>query len=232
MAVTPRLDGLRAVVTGGSRGLGRAVVDGLCARGASVATTARDVAALAPLVAEHGERVHPVALELADADSVDRAAADIVRTLGRVDLLVNNAGALGATGPLLDVDPDDVAHTVAANITGTLRLIRALRPAVPSGGAIVNVTSGAAARPGWAAYAVSKAALDAVTTVLRAELAPEGIRVIGVNPGGLRTQMRAAAYPDEDPATVPSPESIVPVFVAIAAGDDPGEYVEARTWTR
>lgn len=231
MAVTPRLDELRAVVTGGSRGLGRAIVEGLCERGATVVATARDVAALEPLVAACGERVRPIALELSDAGSVDRAAAAATAALGTVDLLINNAGVLGATGPLLDVDPDDVANTVTANVTGTLRLIRAVRPAMPSGGAIVNVTSGAASRPGWAAYAVSKAALDAITSVLRAELGPEGIRVVGVNPGGLRTAMRAAAYPEEDPATVPTPGSIVPLFAAIAAGDDPGEYVEARTWT-
>lgn len=230
MAPPPRLDDVRAVVTGGSRGLGRALAEGLAARGATVAATSRDVRHLEDVVAG-APGVMPVAMDLTDPGSIDHAAALIGERLGRVDLLVNNAGVLGGTGPLLDVDPADVARTVTANVIGTLHLTHALRPLIPRGGAIVNVTSGAAGRAGWAGYAVSKAALDAATAVLRAELAPAGIRVVGVNPGGLRTAMRAAAYPQEDPATVPTPDSIVPLFAAIAAGADPGEYVEARAWT-
>ena len=99
------------------------------------------------------------------------------------------------------------------------------------GGAIVNVTSGAAGRPTWGAYSISKLALDGITAMLRDELADREIRCVAINPGGARTAMRAAAYPDEDPATVPHPSSRVAPFIAIAAGADPGPHVEAAEWT-
>ena len=99
------------------------------------------------------------------------------------------------------------------------------------GGAIVNVTSGAAGRPTWGAYGISKLALDGITGMLREELADRAIRCVAVNPGPARTAMRAGAYPDEDPATVPHPSSLVEPFIAIAAGADPGPHVEAAQWT-
>lgn len=226
MTAAHRLRGVRALVTGGSRGLGRAVAAALVVEGADVAATATSPSGLDALP----DRVHGVPLDLDDSASVDACAAAVLATLGGLDVLVNNAGVLGFRGPLLDAPPEDVERTLAVNLTGTLRLTRALVPAIPHGGAVVNVSSGAAGRPGWAGYAVSKAALDAASAVMRAELAGAGIRVIAVNPGGLRTEMRAAAYPGEDQTTLPPPESIAPLFVAIAAGDDPGAYVDAREW--
>ena len=98
------------------------------------------------------------------------------------------------------------------------------------GGAIVNVTSGAAGRPTWGAYAISKLAIDGITGMLREELDDRGLRIVAVNPGGLRTAMRAAAHPAEDPATLPHPSSVVEAFVAIAAGADPGPHVDAARW--
>jgi NAD(P)-dependent dehydrogenase (short-subunit alcohol dehydrogenase family) len=122
-------------------------------------------------------------------------------------------------------------RVMAVNVTGTLRLTQAVLPAMSEGGAVVNVTSGAAGRATWGAYGVSKLALDGVTAMLREELAPRGIRCVGVNPGGTRTEMRAAAYPDEDPATLPHPSSRIAPFIAVLAGDDPGPHVEAAQWT-
>jgi NAD(P)-dependent dehydrogenase (short-subunit alcohol dehydrogenase family) len=95
---------------------------------------------------------------------------------------------------------------------------------------VVNVTSGAAGRATWGAYAVSKLAIDGITGMLRRELAPRGLRCVAINPGPARTAMRAAAYPDEDPATVPHPSSLAEPFIAIAAGADPGPHVEASEW--
>lgn len=228
-----RLEGVRAVVTGASRGLGRAVAEAFADAGARVVVTARSERALeSVLAAATGRReLIPVALELGDADSIAAAAAHAVRALGRVDVLVNSAGVLGARGALVDADLDDVAHTVAVDALGPLRLTAALRAHLAPGAAVVNVGSGAAGRPGWGGYGVAKAALDGITAMLRAELGPEGIRVVGVNPGGMRTTMRAAAYPAEDPATVPHPRALVGVFLAIADGADPGAHVEARQWT-
>lgn len=233
MSGEPRLDGVRAVVTGGSRGVGRAVAEALAAEGARVVASGRTAASLESVSrapAGPGEIV-PAVLELEEPASVADFARAAVRALGRVDLLVNGAGVLGARGPLARADMDELELTLRVGVAGTLRLTTALLPHMSPGGAIVNVTSGAAARPGWGGYGIAKAALDAATRMLRAELAPEGIRVVGVNPGGVRTAMRAAAYPDEDPATVPHPRAVTPVFVAIAEGADPGVRVEAQQWT-
>ncbi|MFN8123437.1 MAG: SDR family oxidoreductase [Thermoleophilia bacterium] len=230
----PRLLGVRAIVTGASRGVGRAVAEAFVAEGAHVVATAREAGRLESFLRGArgpGERPAGVALDLGDADSVAGAARAAILELGRVDVLVNNAGVLGSRVALEDVPPGELEAVVAANLVGTLRFTQAILPAMGHGGAIVNVGSGAAGRAGWAGYGVTKAAMDAATRMLREELADRGIRCVAVNPGGTRTAMRAAAYPNEDPATVPHPRSVVPPFVAIAEGADPGWHVEAREWT-
>ncbi|MCC6830981.1 MAG: SDR family oxidoreductase [Thermoleophilia bacterium] len=230
----PRLHGVRAIVTGASRGVGRAVAEAFVAEGAHVVGTAREAGRLdAFLRAARGPGDPPsgVVLDLADPGGVAAAARAAILALGRVDVLVNNAGMLGSRVPLEDVPPGELEAVVAANLVGTLRFTQAILPAMGHGGAIVNVSSGAAGRAGWAGYGVTKAAMDAATRMLREELADRGIRCVAVNPGGTRTAMRAAAYPHEDPATVPHPRGVVPPFVAIAEGADPGWHVEAREWT-
>lgn len=233
MTGAPRLDGVRAVVTGASRGLGRAVAEAYVAAGARVVATARSERALDGMrrSASGPGEVIPAVLDLANARDVADVGDVVARTLGRVDVLVNCGGVLGTRTPLAVADMDEIAHTVAVDALGPLRLTVALRPYLAAGAAVVNVGSGASGRAGWGGYGIAKAALDAATAMLRAEWAPDGIRVIGVNPGGMRTAMRAAAYPQEEPATVPRPRAVVSVFVAIAEGADPGPYVEARQWT-
>lgn len=194
------------------------------------ATEERHLDAVLATVRDRGGEAHGTALDLADPASCAAAGAEALGVLGRLDVVVNNAGLLGERMELADYEMSLFDRVMAVNVTGTLRLIQAVLPGMADGGAIVNVTSGAAARATWGAYAVSKHALDGITLMLRDELAPRSIRCVGVNPGGLRTAMRAAAYPGEDPATLPRPESVVPVFVAIAAGADPGPLVEARGW--
>lgn len=222
------------LLTGASRGLGRAVAEALAARGARLALTATRERHLESVVAgirAAGGEAHPLAMDLRDRTSVRASAAQALAALGRLDLLVNNAGLLGRRAPLSEVDDATWDDVMAANLTGPVTLIQAVLPGMADGGAIVNVTSGASGRATWGPYAVSKLAIEGVTRMLREELSPRGIRCVAVNPGGLRTGMRAAAYPDEDPATVPRPESVVPVFVAIAAGADPGPRVDGPAWS-
>jgi len=116
------------------------------------------------------------------------------------------------------------------SLDGALRLTQRLLPAIVDGGAIINVTSGAAGRPSWGAYGVSRLAINGITQMLRAELADRRIRCVAINPGGVRTQMRAEAYPDEDPLSVPHPAERIAPFLAVAAGADPGWFVEAKDW--
>jgi NAD(P)-dependent dehydrogenase (short-subunit alcohol dehydrogenase family) len=231
--VSGRLDGARVIVTGASRGIGRAVAEAVAAEGGRLVVTATRRGNLERLLARIAERdapAHPVELDLTDPGSVRAAASEAVAVLGRVEGLVNNASLLGVRRPLADYPLDEWERVMAANITGTLLLTQEVLPAISRGGAIVNVTSGAAGRATWGAYAVSKLALDGVTGMLREELADRGIRCVGINPGGTRTAMRAAAYPDEDPATLPHPSTRVAPFIAVLAGEDPGPRVEAAEW--
>ena len=228
-----RLAGMRVVVTGASRGLGRALAEGFADEGARVvatATTVRRLEGTLTRLRERGTDAQGVPLDLRDAGSIAEAAAQAVAVLGRVDAVVNNASLLGVRAPLADHPMDVWDEVLAVNLSGTVAFTQALIPAISQGGAIVNVTSGAAGRAGWGAYGVSKLALEGVTAMLREELADTGIRCVAVNPGPLRTTMRAAAYPQEDPATVPHPSSVLEPFVAIVAGADPGPRVDAADW--
>lgn len=218
-------------MTGASRGLGRALAESFAAEGARLVLTATREEHLASVLARVGDRAEGVALELGDAASTQHAARRAVAILGRVDVVVLNAGPLGVLAPLAEYPVEVWQATIDAGLTGNLRFVQGVLPAMSDGGAIVTVSSGAAGRPGWGAYAVAKAAFDGVIAMLREELAPRGIRCVSIDPGGVRTRMRAAAYPGEDPATVPHPSSVVEPFVAVAAGADPGPRVEAREWT-
>jgi NAD(P)-dependent dehydrogenase (short-subunit alcohol dehydrogenase family) len=232
--VSGRLDGARVIVTGASRGIGRAVAEAVAAEGGRLVVTATRRANLEGVLARlagRGADAHPVELDLGDPDSVQAAASEAVAALGRVEGLVNNASLLGVRRPLADYPMDVWERVMAVNVTGVLRLTQAVLPAMSRGASIVNVTSGAAGRPTWGAYAVSKLALDGITAMLREELADRGIRCVGVDPGGTRTAMRAAAHPEEDPATVPHPSSKTAPFIAILAGEEPGPHVEAAQWT-
>jgi len=225
---------MRVIVTGASRGLGRAVAEAAAAEGARLvltATRASHLEAVTARLVSAGADAHAVALDLGDPASVEAAAREAIAVLGRVDGLVNNAGLLGEREPLAGYPMDVWERVMRVNVTGTLRLIQAVLPGMADGGAIVNITSGAAGRPTWGAYAISKLALDGITGMLREELAGRGVRCVGVNPGGTRTSMRAAAYPQEDPATVPHPSSRVEPVIAVLAGADPGPLVEAAEWT-
>jgi NAD(P)-dependent dehydrogenase (short-subunit alcohol dehydrogenase family) len=172
-----------------------------------------------------------VALDLGDSESTLHAAAHAVAALGRVDVLVMNAGLLGVRAPLADFPMDVWERVFTAGVTGNLRFIQGVLPAMSDDGTIINVSSGATGRAGRGAYAIAKLAFDGITDILREELAPRRIRCVAINPAGIRTRMRAEAYPHEDPATVPHPSSVVEPFLAVAAGADPGPRVEAREWS-
>jgi NAD(P)-dependent dehydrogenase (short-subunit alcohol dehydrogenase family) len=192
--------------------------------------TATEEAHLSSVLSALGDRAEGVALDLRDADSVRKAGAHAIAALGRVDVLILNAGLLGVRTLLADYPMNTWDDVISAGVTGNMRLVQAVLPAMSDGGAIVHVSSGAAGRAGWGAYGIAKAAFDTAMDMLRDELAPRGIRCVAVNPGGIRTRMRAEAYPGEDPATLPHPSSVVEPFIAIAAGADPGPRVEAREW--
>lgn len=229
-----RLDGLRAVVTGASRGIGRIVAEAYLGEGAIVVATARELAHLDALSRAAdglpGRLARTVALELGDPASVRAAANEARVELGRVDVIVNNAGILGERAPLTRMPGEDLLRALAVNVVGPVGLVAGLSDVLSDRAVVINVTSGAAGRAGWGAYGLTKAALNVATQMLGDELAARGVRAVAINPGGVRTEMRRAAYPSEDPATVPHPRTIVEPFIAIAAGAPAGGVVEARQW--
>jgi NAD(P)-dependent dehydrogenase (short-subunit alcohol dehydrogenase family) len=223
-----------AVITGGSRGLGRALARQLASRGWSLVIDGLDesrlAAAAADLRAEHGATVVAIAGDVTDAahrEALVGAAVD----LGGVDLLVNNASELGPSPlpPLAELPVDTFARVLDVNVVAPLALVqRALPSLLARHGRVINVSSDAAveAYAGWGGYGSSKAALEQLSNVLAAEQ-PE-LRVYRVDPGDMRTDMHQAAFPGEDISDRPLPEESVPGLVALVEGELPSGRYEAR----
>lgn len=239
-ARAPDLKGRVVLVTGAGRGLGRALVQRLHARGALVAGCSRSGSDLDSLTLDlNGVREPPLLMtaDVTDTRSVERWVAAARERWGRVDGLINNASVLGDREPLRDVDVEAWRRVIDANLTGAFIACRAVLPAMRDAGAgsIVNVSSGVGNRPreSWGAYAVSKWALEAFSWNLALEERSAGIRVNVVDPGAMRTEMRHAAYPSEDPTTLPAPIDVTDVFLWLmhpASASRSGERFVARNW--
>ncbi len=231
---SPSFDGKGVVITGASRGIGRALAEAFLGEGAQVVAMARAASHLDVLaaVAEElpGTLRACIGVDLANHGSVVAAANTTCQALGSIDVLINNAGILGRRVPLVATSPQEMQDAFAIHVTGPLGLVSGCRAHMPPGAVVINVTSGAAGRASWGAYGVTKAAMNALTIMLGEELAEDGVRCVAINPGAVRTEMRRAAYPLEDPATLPAADSVVQAFLAIALGAPTSGVVEARTW--
>ncbi|KQP61152.1 SDR family NAD(P)-dependent oxidoreductase [Methylobacterium sp. Leaf108] len=232
------LSGRVAVVTGASRGIGRAAALALAQAGAHVVAVARTHGGLEELddaVTAAGSSATLVPLDLTDYDGIDRLGAAIYERWRRLDILVGNAGILGNLTPLGHVTPKAWDQVMAINVTANWRLLRSLDPLLRASdaGRAVFVTSGAAhkCRAYWGAYAVSKAALDALVRTYAAETETTPVRAMLLNPGPLRTAMRKAAMPGEDAATLKTPDDLAPAFVRLARPDwsDSGKIYDFPT---
>lgn len=218
------LDGRVAVVTGASRGIGRAAALALAEAGAHVVAVARTQGALEELddeIRRIGGSATLVPLDLKDFDAIDRLGGAIHERWGKLDILIGNAGVLGVLMPLGHIDPKTWASTLDINVTANWRLIRSFDPLLrmSDAGRAIFVTSGAAhsCRAYWGPYAVTKAALEALVRTYAAETESTAIRAMLVSPGALRTRMRRSAMPGEDPQTLPTPEDLAPHFVRLAS---------------
>jgi len=209
------------VVTGGSRGLGRALALALAARGLKVYATGRDEAALAA-VAAAAPGVTPVRADVADEADNAALAARVARADGGLDVLIHNAGVLGPRAAIGDYPPAAWRRVFSINTFGVFDLSRQLIPLLRPGASVQLVTSGVSVegRARWGAYSASKFACEGLAQILAAELRPRGIRVNAVDPGSMRTAMRAAARPEEDPMTLITPEQNVACFVWLALEAD------------
>ncbi len=209
----------KALITGASRGLGRALASGLAAAGYALVIDARDPVALgraASMIQDAAPGADITALAGDVTDPAHRAALRAAAT--DVDLLVNNAGTLGAAPlpALADYPPDELRAAFEANVIAPVALTQLFLPGLRArGGAVLNITSDAAVEPyaGWGGYGAAKAALEQASNVLAAE--ESAIRVWWVDPGDLRTDMHQAAFPGEDISDRPLPESVVPAFVRL-----------------
>lgn len=214
------LAGRIILVTGASRGLGRAAALALSEAGAHIIAVARTVGGLEELddaIRARGGDATLVPLDLTDGDAIDKLGAIIFTRWARLDGLFGNAGQLGLITALAHLDVKVWDQTLAINLTANWRLIRSFDPLFRKSAAAraLFVTSGAArnCRPFWGPYAVSKAALEALVRTYAAEIAKTPIRANLFDPGRLRTAMRAKAVPGEDPLMVPEPASVVPKIV-------------------
>jgi NAD(P)-dependent dehydrogenase (short-subunit alcohol dehydrogenase family) len=226
MTQQQRLDGVRVAITGGTSGLGLALVDELTRRGARVAFVARTRARV-----DEVARAHPLAYgivgDVASKEDVYPLALQILGGLGGLDVLVNNASSLGPVplALLADTECEDLELALATNVLGPFRLTKALLGALTAsarerlsgdntgakparGSVVVNISSDAAinAYPRWGAYGASKAALHHMTRIWDEEFAGEGIRFLSLDPGDMDTPLHALAVPDDDPSTLKRPE--------------------------
>lgn len=232
-----RLKDRIALVTGASRGIGAAIAKRYAAEGAHVICVARTAGALEELddeIKAAGGSATLVPLDLEKTEMIDGLAAPLLERFGRLDILVGNAGILGRMTPLHQFPPKLWEQVFKVNVHANQRLIRAVHPllhASPAGRAIfVTSTVSRDPRAYWGAYAASKAALDSLVQVYAKECAQSNIKVNLVNPGATQSKMRAEAFPGEDPNTLPAPEDIMDVFVALAEASclRHGEWIAAR----
>jgi NAD(P)-dependent dehydrogenase (short-subunit alcohol dehydrogenase family) len=232
-----RLAGLVALITGASRGIGAAIARRFAEEGAQVILVARTVGGLEAVDDQIQSKGRPgatlVPLDLTEFDKIDQMAAAIAQRFGRLDVLVGNAGILGALSPVGHFDPKTWNEVFALNVTANWRLIRAFDPllrAAPAGRAVF-VTAGVASQPlpYWGAYAASKAALEAMAKTYAGEITKTKVKVNVIDPGVARTKLRAQAFPGEAPEKQPEPETLTDAFVTLAAPDCPwnGKVVRA-----
>ena len=222
--MTKKLEGRLALVTGASRGIGRAVALELAKQGADIIAIARNRSqgALEELddeIKALGQNCTITPMDIRDGDAIDRLGAAIFGRWGKLDALVANAAILGPMTPIGHIGPKDWTEILDINLTSNFRLIRSLDPLLKKSdaGRAIFVTSGAAGahKPYWAGYAVTKAALEELVLTYAAENAGTDIRVNMIDPGPIRTMMRAKAVPGEDPAILPTPEQIAPLFAEL-----------------
>jgi len=234
------LAGKVALITGASRGIGRAVAASYARHGASIFVCARNPTEVGVAVAElkrDGAEVDGVAGDVGKAEDVEIISTRAIGRFGTIDILVNNASILGPRESIANYPVSEWEQVMRINLTGVFLMTRAVLPAMLARGtgSIINVSSGVGrkGKARWGAYAVSKGGLEILTQVLSDEVKETGIRVNSVNPAATRTQMRAMAYPEEDPLNLPAPEEIVPVFLYLASDASAGvsgQALEARDW--
>ncbi|MGI9409961.1 MAG: SDR family NAD(P)-dependent oxidoreductase [Hyphomicrobiaceae bacterium] len=224
-----------ALVTGASRGIGRAVALALAREGAHVIIAARRVGALEELDDEIrglGGTATLLQIDLTVGEKIDLIGPTIYERWGHLDILVANAGILGPISPLPHITEDAWDSVITTNLTANWRLIRSVDPLLRKSdagrGVFVSASAAAGKEAYWGPYAVSKAGLETLVKTYARELANTDVRVNIINPGPIRTELRARAFPGEKPESLPRPEDVAPLFVELA---DPGLTANGQIFT-
>ena len=235
-----QIEGQGALVTGASRGLGRALAEALAQKGARVALVARERAPLEDVVAgirARGGIAHAIAADVAVKSQTHAIAGQAHGLVGEIAIAIHNASTLGPVPLrlLLDTACEDLADVLETNLVGPFRLTKVLAGAmaIRGAGTIVHISSDAAIEPypRWGAYGISKAAQDQLSRILAAELADTGVRVLAIDPGEMDTVMHAAAIPDADRASLQRPADVAARIVAMIESDAPsGARLVAPAW--
>ena len=234
--MTERLKDRIALITGASRGIGRAVALAFARQGAHVLLLARARTALEEIddaIKESGGKATLIPLNLTDGKRVDALGPTLYERFGRLDILVGNAAILGRLSPLTHIPSEHWERVIATNLTANWRLIRTLDPLLrrSDAGRVIFVTSSVAhtAKAYWAPYSVSKAALETLAKTYANETSDSAIKVNIIDPGATATRMRAEAYPGEDQATLRTPEEVAEVFIefALPSFTETGRLIEA-----
>jgi NAD(P)-dependent dehydrogenase (short-subunit alcohol dehydrogenase family) len=223
----PRLKDRIALISGASRGIGRATTLALSREGAHVLLLARTQKSLESVddeIKANGGKASLVPLDLEDGRTIDMLGPSLYQRFGRLDIFVGNAGVLGGLRPLTHIASETWERVLAINLTANWRLIRTLDPLLrrSDAGRVIFVTSSGVAHSGrayWGPYSVSKAALETLAKTYANETADSPIKVNIVDPGATATAMRAEAYPGEDQATLQTPEQVADVIVRLAMPD-------------
>jgi len=226
------------LITGSSRGIGLGVARVFAENGARVILHGRDENVLRRSLAELSEpKQHSyITADINTPEGAVVLAAAFLRLHEKLDVLIHSAGVLGPKVPLADYPEEAWNDVLRVNLTAPFLLTQALLPALRKGAnpSVVFISSsvGRRGRAEWGGYVVTKFGVEGLTQAWADELKEENVRVNAVNPGGTRTQMRAAGYPQEDPLTLPTPEEIAPIFVWLARADTQitGESLDARDW--
>ena len=225
-----------ALVTGASRGLGRAVALALAAEGVEIIAVARTIGGLEELddaITAIGGKATLVQMDLNDRPATSKLANAIHERWGKLDIMIANAGILGVLMPTAHLDEDVWDQVIDVNLSAIWRMIRVFDPLLrlsPAGRAVLVTSSAAQGYPYWSAYAASKAGVEALGKCWAGEVAQTPLRVNILNPGGVATSMYATAFPGADLPSMPQPEDIAPAFVALAAEDcrHHGEVLHVR----
>jgi NAD(P)-dependent dehydrogenase (short-subunit alcohol dehydrogenase family) len=232
------LTGRIALITGASRGIGAAVAERFAREGAHVVLVARTMGGLEEVddaIRADGGTATLVPVDLREFIKIDELAARLFDRWGRLDILVGNAAEFGVFSPLGHIDPATWAEVIDLNLTANWRLIRAMDPLLraASAGRAIFVTSGVARGifPYWGPYAVSKAGLEMLVKIYAGEIAKTRVRANLLDPGVVRTRLRARVFPGEDPDKLPPPERVADAFVDLASPEciRNGEVVVAST---